>query len=111
MLVKKHKRILKLAKGFRGTRSKLFRPANEFVMKALRNAYIGRKHRKRDFRSLWIQRINAGTRMNGLSYSKFISGLKLAGININRKMLSEMAIHDAEGFKQLVETAKQKLNA
>ncbi len=108
---KKHKKILKLAKGFRGSRSKLFRPANAFVMKALRNAYTGRKLRKRDFRKLWIQRINAGTRMHGLSYSKFINGLKLAGININRKMLSEMAINDPDGFKQLVETAKQKLNA
>ncbi|OPJ55761.1 50S ribosomal protein L20 [Alkalithermobacter paradoxus] len=108
---KKHKKILKLAKGFRGSRSKLFRPANEFVMKALRHAYVGRKLKKRDFRKLWIQRINAGARMNGLSYSKLINGLKLAGININRKMLSEMAINDAEGFKQLVETAKQKLGA
>lgn len=108
---KKHKKVLKLAKGFRGARSKLFRPANEFVMKSLRNAYVGRKLRKRDFRKLWIQRINAATRMHGLSYSKFISGLKLVGVNINRKMLSEMAIYDAEGFKQLVETAKQKLNA
>ncbi|KXZ39322.1 large subunit ribosomal protein L20 [Alkalithermobacter thermoalcaliphilus JW-YL-7 = DSM 7308] len=108
---KKHKKILKLAKGFRGARSKLFRPANEFVMKALRHAYVGRKLKKRDFRKLWIQRINAGARMNGLSYSRFINGLKLAGININRKMLAEMAINDPEGFKQLVETAKQKISA
>lgn len=108
---KRHKKILKLAKGFRGARSKLFRPANQFVMKALKNAYIGRKLKKRDFRKLWITRINAGTRMHGLSYSKFISGLKSAGINVNRKMLSEMAIHDAEGFKQLVETAKAQINA
>ncbi|SHH24074.1 50S ribosomal protein L20 [Tepidibacter thalassicus] len=108
---KKHKKILKLAKGFRGARSRLFRPANEFVMKALRHAYVGRKLKKRDFRKLWIQRINAATRLHGLSYSRFINGLKLAGININRKMLSEMAINDPEGFKQLVETAKQKINA
>ncbi|ABR47812.1 ribosomal protein L20 [Alkaliphilus metalliredigens QYMF] len=108
---KRHKKVLKLAKGFRGARSKLFRPANQFVMKALRHAYVGRKLRKRDFRRLWITRINAATRINGLSYSKFISGLKLSGIEMNRKVLSEMAIHDKEGFAQLVETAKQKLNA
>ncbi|SHJ60878.1 50S ribosomal protein L20 [Tepidibacter formicigenes] len=108
---KKHKKVLKLAKGYRGARSRLFKPANQFVMKALRHAYVGRKLKKRDFRKLWIQRINAGTRAHGLSYSRFINGLKLAGININRKMLSEMAINDPEGFKQLVETAKQKINA
>jgi len=108
---RRHKKILKLAKGFKGARSKLFRPANEFVLKALRHAYVGRKLKKRDFRKLWITRINAATRMNGMSYSRFISGLKLADVNINRKMLSEMAIYDPEGFKQLVETAKQKLNA
>lgn len=108
---RRHKKVLKLAKGFKGARSKLFRPANQFVMKALRNAYVGRKLKKRDFRKLWITRINAGTRMHGLSYSRFISGLKLADVNINRKMLSEMAIHDPEGFKQLVDVAKQKLGA
>ncbi|MDO5062630.1 MAG: 50S ribosomal protein L20 [Peptostreptococcaceae bacterium] len=106
---KKHKKILKLAKGFRGSRSKLFRPANEFVMKSLAHSYRGRKLKKRDFRKLWIARINAGTRQYGLSYSKFMNGLKKSNININRKMLSEMAIHDAEGFKQLVETAKKAL--
>lgn len=106
---KKHKKILKLAKGFRGARSKLFRPANEFVMKSLAHSYKGRKLKKRDFRKLWIARINAGTRQYGLSYSKFMNGLKRSNININRKMLSEMAIHDAEGFKQLVETAKKAL--
>lgn len=105
---KKHKKILKLAKGFRGARSKLFRPANEFVMKSLAHAYKGRKLKKRDFRKMWIARINAGTRQYGLSYSRFMDGLKKAGININRKMLSEMAIHDAEGFKQLVEMVKNK---
>ena len=103
---KKHKKILKLAKGFRGARSKLFRPANEFVMKSLAHAYKGRRLKKRDFRKLWIARINAGTRQYGLSYSRFMSGLKKLNININRKMLSEMAIHDEAGFKQLVETVK-----
>ncbi|KXG74379.1 50S ribosomal protein L20 [Thermotalea metallivorans] len=108
---KKHKKILKLAKGYYGAKSKLFRPANEAVMRSLRFAYIGRKLRKRDFRKLWIARINAGARMHGMSYSRFINGLKMAGIEINRKMLSEMAIHDEAGFKQLVDVAKQKLNA
>lgn len=106
---KKHKKVLKLAKGYYGMKSKIFRCANPAVMRALRSAYIGRKLRKRDFRKLWIARINAGTRINGLSYSKFINGLKKANIDINRKMLSEMAIHDAEGFAQLVEVAKSNL--
>ena len=106
---KKHKKVLTLAKGFRGARSKLYRPANEFVMKALAHAYKGRKLKKRDFRQLWIARINAGTRMHGLSYSKFMNGLRKSNITINRKMLSEMAIHDPEGFAQLVETAKKAL--
>lgn len=103
---KKHKKILKLAKGFRGARSKLFRPANEFVMKSLAHAYKGRKLKKRDFRKMWIARINAGTRQYGLSYSRFMAGLKKLDININRKMLSEMAINDEAGFKQLVEMVK-----
>ncbi|HBG5024743.1 TPA: 50S ribosomal protein L20 [Clostridioides difficile] len=106
---KKHKKILKLAKGFRGSRSKLYRPANTFVMKALENAYIGRKLKKRDFRKLWIQRINAAARMNGISYSRLMNGLKLSGIEVNRKMLSEMAIQDPEGFAKLAEVAKAKL--
>ncbi|MEF9991186.1 MAG: 50S ribosomal protein L20 [Romboutsia sp.] len=106
---KKHKKVLKLAKGFRGARSKLYRPANTFVMKALKNAYIGRKLKKRDFRKLWIQRINAATRMNGMSYSRFMNGLKVAGIEVNRKMLSEMAIQDPQGFAKLVEVAKANL--
>lgn len=106
---KKHKKILKLAKGFRGSRSKLYRPANTFVMKALKNAYIGRKLKKRDFRKLWIQRINANARMNGISYSRLMNGLKLSGIEVNRKMLSEMAIQDPEGFAKLAEVAKAKL--
>ncbi|WP_427338412.1 50S ribosomal protein L20 [Caloranaerobacter sp. DY30410] len=107
---KKHKKILKLAKGYYGAKSKQFRPANEAVMRALRFAYIGRKLRKRDFRKLWISRINAAARLNGMSYSRFINGLKKANIEINRKMLSEMAIHDPEGFKKLVEVAKSSLN-
>lgn len=106
---KKHKKILKLAKGFRGSRSKLYRPANTSVMKALKNAYIGRKLKKRDFRKLWIQRINAAARMNGISYSRLMNGLKLSGIEVNRKMLSEMAIQDPEGFAKLAEVAKAKL--
>lgn len=106
---KKHNKILKLAKGFRGSRSKLYRPANTFVMKALKNAYIGRKLKKRDFRKLWIQRINAAARMNGISYSRLMNGLKLSGIEVNRKMLSEMAIQDPEGFAKLAEVAKAKL--
>lgn len=103
---KKHKKILKQAKGYFGAKSKLFRPANQAVMKSLNYAYIGRKQRKRDFRKLWIARINAAARINGMSYSKFINGLKKANIEVNRKMLSEMAIHDSEGFAKLVEIAK-----
>lgn len=103
---KRHKRVLKLAKGYYGAKSKLFKPANQAVMKSLNYAYIGRKLRKRDFRKMWIARINAAARQNGMSYSKFINGLKKANIEVNRKMLSEMAIHDAEGFTQLVEIAK-----
>ncbi|NLN14345.1 MAG: 50S ribosomal protein L20 [Tissierellia bacterium] len=103
---KRHKKIIKQAKGYYGAKSKLFRPANQAVMKSLNYAYIGRKQRKRQFRQLWITRINAAAREHGLSYSKFISGLKKANIEINRKMLSEMAIHDKEGFAKLVEIAK-----
>ena len=103
---KRHKKVLKQAKGYYGAKSKLFKPANQAVMKSLNYAYIGRKLRKRDFRKMWIARINAATRQNGLSYSKFINGLKKAEIEVNRKMLSEMAIHDAEGFSKLVEIAK-----
>ena len=106
---KKHKKILKLAKGFRGARSKLFRTANQFVMKALAYSYIGRKQKKRNFRALWIARINAGTRQYGLSYSNFMHGLKLSNIDINRKMLSEMAIKDPSGFETLVKVSKQAL--
>lgn len=106
---KKHNRVLKLAKGYRGARSKQYRVAKQSVMRALTSSFAGRKERKRQFRRLWIARINAAARMNGLSYSKFMYGLKLAGIEVNRKMLSEMAINDAEGFAALVEVAKAKL--
>lgn len=103
---KKHKKVLKLAKGYYGAKSKLYRPANQAVMKSLTYAYVGRRLRKRDFRRLWITRINAAARINGMSYSTFINGLKKANIEVNRKMLSEMAIHDPSGFSQLVEIAK-----
>ena len=106
---KKHKRGLKLAKGYRGARSKQYRVAKQSVMRALEESYTGRKQKKRQFRQLWIARINAAARMNGLSYSKFMYGLKLAEVNVNRKMLSEMAISDPEGFASLVEVAKSKL--
>ena len=106
---KKHNRVLKLAKGYRGARSKQYRVAKQSVMRALTSSFAGRKQRKRQFRRLWIARINAAARMNGLSYSRFMYGLKLAEIDINRKMLSEMAISDPEGFAILVETAKAKL--
>ena len=106
---KKHNRVLKLAKGYRGARSKQYRVAKQSVMRALTSSFAGRKQRKRQFRRLWIARINAAARMNGLSYSRFMYGLKLAEIDINRKMLSEMAISDPEGFASLVETAKGKL--
>jgi len=106
---KKHNRTLKLAKGYRGARSKQYRVAKQSVMRALTSSYAGRKQRKRQFRQLWIARINAAARMNGLSYSKFMYGLKLAEVNVNRKMLSEMAISDPEGFASLVEVAKSKL--
>lgn len=106
---KKHKRVLKLAKGYRGARSKQYRVAKQSVMRASEESYTGRKQKKRQFRSLWIARINAAARMNGLSYSKFMYGLKLAEVNVNRKMLSEMAISDPDGFASLVEVAKGKL--
>ncbi len=107
---KKHKRVLKLAKGYYGARSKQYRVAKQSVMRALEESYTGRKQRKRQFRQLWIARINAAARINGLSYSKFMYGLKLANINVNRKMLAEMAVSDPDGFAQLVEAAKGKLS-
>ena len=106
---KKHNRVLKLAKGYRGARSKQYRVAKQSVMRALTSSYAGRKERKRQFRQLWIARINAAARMNGLSYSKFMYDLKLAGVELNRKVLSDMAINDAEGFAKLAEVAKSKL--
>ena len=106
---KKHNRVLKLAKGYRGARSKQSRVAKQSVMRALTSSYAGRKERKRQFRQLWIARINAAARMNGLSYSKFMFGLKNAGVVMNRKVLSDMAINDAEGFAKLAELAKANL--
>ena len=106
---KKHNRVLKLAKGYRGARSKQYRIAKQSVMRALTSAFAGRKQKKRDMRSLWITRINAAARLNGLSYSKLMHGLKLAEVEINRKMLAEMAVNDPEGFKTLAELAKQKI--
>ena len=103
---KRHKKILKQARGFYGQKSRVFRAANPAVMRALASAYVGRKQKKRDYRKLWIARINAGARLNGLSYSRLMDGLKKSGIIINRKMLSEMAINDATGFAQLCDTAK-----
>ena len=107
---RKHNKVLKLAKCYRGARSKQYRVAKQSVMRALTSSYAGRKQRKRQFRQLWIARINAAARMNDISYSKLMHGLKLAGVDINRKMLSEMAISDAEGFAKLVEVAKAQLS-
>ena len=106
---KRHKKILKLAKGYRGAKSKLFRTANQAVMKSLVYSYIGRKQKKRDFRKLWIARINAAARMNGISYSRFMNGLKKADITLNSKMLAELAIADPAAFTALVEKAKASL--
>ena len=106
---KKHKRVLKLAKGYRGARSKQYRVAKQSVMRALNSAYEGRKQRKRQFRRLWIARINAAARINGISYSQMMHGLKVAEVDINRKMLAEMAISDPAGFAALAEVAKAKL--
>ena len=105
---KKHNKVLKLAKGYRGARSKQYRIAKQSVMRALNSAYAGRKQRKRQFRQLWIARINAAARMSDISYSRFMHGLQMAGIDLNRKMLAEMAVNDAEGFKKLAEIAKEK---
>ncbi|HWQ71623.1 MAG TPA: 50S ribosomal protein L20 [Desulfitobacteriaceae bacterium] len=108
---RRHKKILKLAKGFRGAKSKLFRPANEQVLKSLAYAYVHRRDKKGDFRKLWITRINAAARLNGMSYSRMMNGLKLAGVTVNRKMLADLAVNDAAAFTQLVNTAKEKVNA
>ena len=104
---KRHNRTLKLAKGYRGARSKQYRVAKQSVMRALTSAYAGRKQKKRQFRQLWIARINAAARMNGISYSQMMHGLKVAGVDINRKMLAEMAVNDAAGFAALAEIAKK----
>lgn len=103
---KKHKKILKLAKGFRGAESKQYRTANQAVMRSMQNAYVGRKRRKRDFRRLWIARISAAAKLNGMNYSTFMDGIKKAGIEMNRKMLSEIAIADPAAFSELVNKAK-----
>ena len=108
---KKHKKILKLAKGYFGERSRQYGIANQAVMKSLSYAYVGRKLRKRDFRSLWIARINAAARMNGISYSRLINGLKKAGIEVNRKMLADIAVNDMAAFAKIVDAAKASLNA
>ena len=107
---KRHNRTLKLAKGYRGARSKQYRVAKQSVMRALASSYAGRKQKKRQFRQLWIARINAAARMNGLSYSKMMHGLKVANIDINRKMLAEMAVNDAAGFTALAEIAKKAIS-
>lgn len=106
---KRRKKVLKLAKGFFGSRSKLFRPANQAVMKSLQYAYRDRRNKKRNFRRLWITRINAASRQEGLSYSRFINGLKQADIEINRKMLADLAVNDKDAFKDLVDIAKENL--
>lgn len=105
---RRRNKILKLAKGYYGAKSKLFRPANEQVLKSLAYAYRDRRNRKRDFRKLWIARINAAARQNGMSYSRFIAGLKANGVEINRKILADLAVNDAEAFKQLVAVAKKQ---
>ena len=107
---KKHKKVLKLAKGYYGAKSKLYRSANEAVMRALRSSYVGRKEKKRNFRRLWITRINAGARMYGLSYSKFMFGLKQAGVEIDRKILADLAMNDIKAFEDLVEVSKKNMN-
>ena len=107
--VKNRRKILKAAKGYFGAKSKLYRVARQAVMKSMMYAYIGRKAKKRDFRKLWIARINAACRINGISYSKFMHGLKLADISLNRKILADMAVNDAAGFASVVEIAKSKL--
>ena len=106
---KKHNRVLKMAKGYRGARSKQYRVAKQSVMRALASSYAGRKERKRQYRRLWIARINAAARINGLSYSKFMFGIKKAGVDMNRKMLAELAVNDAAGFAALAEMAKKEI--
>ena len=107
---RRHKKVLKLAKGYFGSKSKLFRPAQEQLLKSLAYSYAHRKAKKRDFRKLWITRINAAARINGLSYSRLINGLKLAGVDINRKILADLAVNDMDAFSKLANVAKEKLN-
>lgn len=108
---KKHRKVLKNAKGFYGLKSKIFRAANPAVMRSLRSMFIGRKRRRRDFRKLWITRINAASRIHGLSYSRLMNGLKKADISINRKILADMAVNDPTAFESIVVKAKEQLNA
>lgn len=108
---KKHKKVLKLAKGYYGAKSKQFKAANQAVIKSLSYAYTGRKLKKREYRKLWIARINAAARINGISYSRLINGLKLAGVQVDRKILADMAVNDAVGFTKMVDLAKEKLHA
>lgn len=108
---RRHKKVLKLAKGYFGSKHRIFKTANEQVMKSLVYAYRDRRQTKRNFRKLWIVRINAAARMNGLSYSKMMHGLKLAGVNINRKMLADLAVNDLSAFNSLATVAKEKVNA
>ncbi|WP_438434708.1 50S ribosomal protein L20 [Gorillibacterium sp. sgz500922] len=108
---RRHKKVLKLAKGYFGSKHRLFKTANQQVMKSGLYAYRDRRRKKRDFRRLWVTRINAGARQNGLSYSKFMYGLKLAGVNVNRKILADLAISDSKAFADLANTAKSKINA
>jgi len=108
---KRHKKILKLARGYRGAKSKLYRVAKQQVMKSLLYAYRDRRNRKRDFRRLWIARINAAARMNGITYSRLMNGLRLAGVEINRKILADLAVNDARAFGRLVELARSKVGS
>lgn len=108
---RRHKKVLRQARGYFGMKSKVFRPANQQVMKSLMYAYEHRRKKKGDFRKLWIQRINAAARMEGMSYSRFISGLRVSGVEINRKVLADMAVNDQEGFRELVGVAREGLNA
>lgn len=108
---RRHKKVLKLAKGYFGSKHRIFKTANEQVMKSLVYAYRDRRQTKRNFRRLWIVRINAAARMNGLSYNKLMHGLKLAGVDINRKMLADLAVHDINAFNSIASVAKEKINA
>ncbi|GIP38886.1 50S ribosomal protein L20 [Paenibacillus sp. J31TS4] len=108
---RRHKKVLKLARGYFGSKHRLFKTANQQVMKSLLYAYRDRRRKKRDFRRLWVTRINAAARLNGLSYSKLMHGLKLAGVDVNRKILADLAVSDSKAFSDLANAAKQKINA